>query len=277
MRSGSSDDLKMPFTVSHIAAVLPFHKPLRRLGLISAAAIGAMAPDLDLILPMHLTREQTHSFSALLTFCLPVGLATWAVFQALIKPALLAVLPNRIYSRLFAEHVGPRLGSLQLWFYAALAVLFGALTHVIWDGFTHEDALGVRVLPVLEESGPQLSGSTWPLYRWLQHGSTVIGAAAVCMALWLWIKHARRPNPPPDRCLSARERHRWIALYISIPVLAVALAPINQSGWRRLHLTAALTLLAVTGLRAGALGLAFSSALIRRRLLVLRAGRAHRV
>ena len=37
----------MPFTVSHVAAILPLHKPLRRLGLLSAAAIGAMAPDLD--------------------------------------------------------------------------------------------------------------------------------------------------------------------------------------------------------------------------------------
>src|SRR5438552_18960993 len=36
---------RSPFTVSHVAAVLPLHKPLRRLGLLSAAAIGAMAPD----------------------------------------------------------------------------------------------------------------------------------------------------------------------------------------------------------------------------------------
>ena len=114
----------MPFSVSHIAAVLPLHKPLRRLGLLSAAAIGAMAPDLDLILPIRLTREQTHGRLALLTFCLPVGLAAWALFQPLIKSALIEVLPNRVYARLCAEHLGPRLGSVKAWFYAALAVLF---------------------------------------------------------------------------------------------------------------------------------------------------------
>ena len=86
----------MPFTVSHIAAILPLHKPLRRLGLISAAAIGAMAPDLDLILPIRLTREQTHGFLALLTFCLPLGLVAWGLFQSLIKPALIEVLPSQI-------------------------------------------------------------------------------------------------------------------------------------------------------------------------------------
>jgi hypothetical protein len=104
----------MPFTVSHVAAVLPWHRPLRRLGLISAATIGAMAPDLDLVLPIRLTREQTHGWLALLTFCLPVGLAVWALFQALIKPALIEVLPDRIYGRLVAEHTGPRLGSVRV-------------------------------------------------------------------------------------------------------------------------------------------------------------------
>jgi hypothetical protein len=239
----------MPFTVSHIAAILPLQKPLRRFGLISAAAIGAMAPDLDLILPLHLPREQTHSPLALFTYCLPVGLAAWAVFQALIKPALFEVLPDRIYARLSAEHLGPRLGSVRAWLYAASAVLFGALTHLVWDDFTHEEARGVR--------------------PWLQHGSTGIGALAVVVGVWLWLRHAGPPHPPPARRLAVRERRRWMALYILIPLVLVALAPINQSGWRRLHSTAALTLLAVTGMRGGALGLAFTSALIRRRLELL--------
>ncbi|MGO9512644.1 MAG: DUF4184 family protein, partial [Steroidobacteraceae bacterium] len=265
----------MPFTVSHIAAVLPLHKPLRRLGLLSAAAIGAMAPDLDLLLPIHLTREQTHGRLALLTFCLPVGLATWVLFQALIKPALIEVLPNRVYARLCAQHLGPRLGSVKVWFYAALAVLFGALTHIIWDGFTHEDGRGVRMLPLLGERGPELAGSPWHLYRWLQHGSSVVGMAAVFMALWLWVRHARRPNPPPERRLPARERHRWVAVYILIPVLLVgaAVAQIHYNGWPRLYSTAALTLFAGIGINGTALALVFTSALIRRRLLILGARR----
>ncbi len=267
----------MPFTVSHIAAILPLHKPLRRLGLISAGAIGAMAPDLDLILPIPLTREQTHSRLALLTFCLPVGLATWVVFQALIKPALIEVLPDRIYDRLFAQHLGPRLKSVRAWLYAALAVIFGALTHIVWDAFTHEDARGVLMVAQLESRATELGGSTRPLYHWLQHGSTVVGAAAVFIVLWIWVRHAQRFDMAPGRRLSTRERDWWMALYISIPVVLVALTPINQNGWRQLHSTAALTLFAVTGMRAAALGLVFTSALIRRRVLLLGARESHRM
>lgn len=266
----------MPFTVSHIAAVLLLHKPLRRFGLLSAASIGAMVPDLDLILPIRLTREETHGSLALLTFCLPVGLAAWAVFQALIKPALIEVLPDRVYARLWAEHLGPPLGSVKAWLYAALAVMFGALTHIIWDGFTHEDGRGARMLLAIGDRGPEPEGSTWHLYRWLQHGSSVAGLAVVFMALWLWVRHANSPNPSPERRLAARERHRWVAVYVLIPVLlvGVAAAPVQHTGWPRPYSTAALTRFAVIGTNSAALALVFTSALIRRRLLILGARRA---
>lgn len=261
----------MPFTVSHIAAVLPLHKPLRRLGLISAAAVGAMAPDLDLLLPIRLTRPQTHGRLALLAFCLPLGLAAWAVFQALIKPALIEVLPDGVYARLCQEHLGPRLGNIKTWLYAALAVVFGALTHIIWDAFTHEDGLGVRMLPILGEPGPELGGSTWTLYRWLQHGSSVLGMAAVLASILLWVRHAKRPSRAPERRLSARERHRWVAVFLFLSVLptAVAVAHLHRMGWPRIDSTAALMALAVVGIRAIALALVFTGALVRRRLLLI--------
>jgi hypothetical protein len=266
----------MPFTISHIAAVLPLHSPLRRLGLLSAAAIGAMAPDLDLILPFRLAREQTHGRLALLTFCLPVGLVAWALFQALIKPALIEVVPDPLYARLCSEHLGKRLGSVMAWFYAALAVLFGALTHIMWDAFTHEDGRGARILSELGERDPDLGSSPWQLFRWLQHGSTVVGMAAVLMAIYLWVRNAKRLNPLPARRLAARERHRWLALYAMIPVLLVGAAAVQtyHNGWPRLYSTAAVTLFAVTGTYGAFLALVFTSALIRRRLLILDAHRA---
>jgi hypothetical protein len=240
----------MPFTVSHVAAVLPLHKPLRRLGLLSAAAIGTMVPDLDLVLPTRLPRAQTHSLLALLTFCLPVGLGAWALFQALIKPALIEVLPDRMYARLTAEHVGPRLTSVKVWFYAALAVLLGALTHIVWDAFTHENGGAANILPV-------------------QHGSSVLGMAAVLAAVWIWVRHARRPGPAPERRLTARERQRWLAVYLLIPVLQVLAAVLQIPGWPRFYPTPVLMHLAIAGVYGAILALVFTSALVRRRVLIL--------
>lgn len=257
----------MPFTVSHIASVLPLHKPLRRLGLLSAAVIGTMTPDLDLILPIRLPRSQTHGYWALLTFCLPAGLIAWALFQALIKPALVEVLPDRAYARLSAEHFHPRLGSVKIWVSAAFAVLFGALTHIVWDGLTHESGPGLRLLPI-SGGGPELGDSPWRMHHWLQHGSSVLGMAAVLTALWLWISHAQRAKLPPKRPLSADERRRWIATYVLVSLFPVG-AAIAQIHGSRLLSAASLTLIAITAMRSAALALVFTSALIRRRLLIL--------
>lgn len=264
----------MPFTVSHVAAILPLHKPLRRLGLLSAAAIGAMAPDLDLLLPTRLPRDQTHTPWSLLTFSLPVGLAGWVLFQALIKPALIEVLPDRVYLRLCSQHLADRLGSFRTWLLATLAILLGALTHIVWDSFTHEDGQGVRLLPELGQPGPEVAGAQWGLYRWMQHGSSVVGMMAVIVALWIWARHAGRPEAPPERRLGVRERRRWLALYLMIPLLEVLIAimQIHHRGWPRLYSTAALTHLAVTAMRGAILGLVFASALVRRRLLLLELG-----
>ena len=44
-------------------------------------------------------RVETHSLAALLTFCLPVGLITYWVFQLVIKSPILEVLPDGPHAR----------------------------------------------------------------------------------------------------------------------------------------------------------------------------------
>jgi hypothetical protein len=88
----------MPFTISHTAVVLPFSRWLARWQLLSAATIGAMVPDFRVFFP-SMPRWETHSITALFTFCLPVGLITYWVFQRLIKSPILEVLPEGPYAR----------------------------------------------------------------------------------------------------------------------------------------------------------------------------------
>lgn len=92
------------------------------------------------------------------------------------------------------------------------------------------------------------------------------------IALSFWVYRARGLHPPPERRLSVRERHGWIAVYILIPgfLIGPAVAQVYHDGWPRLYSSAALTLFAVAGIRGAALALIFASALIRRRVLILR-------
>lgn len=210
----------MPFTVSHIAAVLPAHRWLRRRGLLAAAMIGAMVPDFGLLLPLELEREQTHGRWALLSFCLPVGLLSWWIFQLLIRPALLELAPPSWVQRLRAEHAPPNLGRLNIWLGAGALILVGAATHLVWDGFTHEGARGVRFFPMLEEAGPAIAGHSFVLYRWLQHTSSVLGLLVVMVAAGLWMRHARDLPTLREERLQVSERWLWCGAYALVPAAA---------------------------------------------------------
>jgi hypothetical protein len=212
----------MPFTLSHVAAVVPAYRPLARTHLFSAAVIGSMAPDFGVLLPESLSRWHTHSLQALFSFCLPCGLFAWWLTQRLIKPAALEVLPDGAWARVCAQHPRVALTSLHAWGGAAAGVLLGAATHLVWDAFTHEDARGVRMLALLDDYGPGIAGHSLRLYAWLQYGSSVVGLAVLALALMLWLRHAPAPVPAPARRIPRLERIGWVCCYALVPLLALA-------------------------------------------------------
>jgi hypothetical protein len=222
-----------------------------------------MVPDFGLLLPGSFERWQTHSFAALFTFCLPVGLLAYLLTQWLIKPAVLEVVPDGPYARLLRAHPPMPWRRLFVSPLVVIALLFGAVTHLIWDGFTHENARGVRLFPGLTDYGPDMAGHSLQLYRWLQYGSSVFGLIVVAAALALWLWHAPAPRPPPVRRLQRPERMLWLAAYVALP-LAVSLW--SALGHAPLDSGPALGHVAVMSLRASALSLLLISALIRVRL-----------
>ena len=147
-------------------------------------------------------------------------------------------------------------------------MLIGALTHLVWDGFTHENARGVRFLPFLTDYGPEMGGHALRLYRWLQYGSSVLGLLAVLAAMLLWLHHAPRPSSPPVRRLTHRQRRSLAALYLVLPLAAFALAVAVLLPLRHgvVAAGAALGAVAVLLIQAAALSLLLVSGLIRLRL-----------
>jgi hypothetical protein len=212
----------MPFTISHAAVVLPFSRLLARRQLLSAVVIGAMVPDFGVFFPWRPLRVETHSAGALLTFCLPVGLASYWIFQLLIKTAMLELLPEGAYARWRPFASPADLGSIRQWIYAAFGVLAGAVTHLVWDGFTHGDGRGVRMLPMLDEPLIEFGSHHLLGVRLMQDGSSLAGLVVVIGLVWYALRRGHE-QPFPVRALTAVERRAWVSSYV-VAVIALSIA-----------------------------------------------------
>ncbi|HEX8246031.1 MAG TPA: DUF4184 family protein, partial [Longimicrobium sp.] len=135
----------MPITPAHAAAAWPLHRAWRRLPL-AALVIGTFSPDLEYVLRLEPRGKFGHSPLGLLVFCVPVTLAVWWAWRALVRPALVPLLPSGPRAALESPSPGRRTDVLPL---AVFAALLGAATHVLWDGFTHDTGWAVAMFPAL--------------------------------------------------------------------------------------------------------------------------------
>ncbi len=203
----------MPFTLAHPAAVLPFARPLARRRLLSAVVVGSMVPDFGWFLPWHPARFETHSADALLTFCLPVGLATYWIFQWLIKRPLIELLPPGAYARWHGSRSPAAVANIKQWLLAAVGVLFGAVSHLVWDAFTHEGARGLRLFPALEDPVVEVGGHRLGGAHLLQDVNSALGLLVVIAVLAYGLRPGSTGQAPAARRLQDGERWAWIGAF----------------------------------------------------------------
>ncbi len=171
----------MPFTVSHAAAVLPIHRYAHQLPL-TALMVGSMAPDFGYVFSYEASRALTHSFAGLFVFALPVGLVVWLFYVAFLEKATITLLSDRWHTR-FAHTDAV---TLPLVLRAALAIVLGAATHLLWDSFTHRHTFATDAIPALMGPTP---GFPWlPVYHLLHGLSSVVGL----VILGYWMRHLQR-------------------------------------------------------------------------------------
>jgi hypothetical protein len=179
----------MPFTISHAAAAIL----LKRKGLVtSALVIGSMVPDLAYFVHLEgFNPELGHSIRGLFTFCLPVGLFIFLVFQKLVKRPLFALLPPSHQQRLLPYLQGFPLKSWRFIIRSLVSLGVGTLSHLAWDSFTHNHGFIVQNVAALRQPIFELAGTKIFAFSILQHGSTILGLAA----LVLWYFHWYRKTP----------------------------------------------------------------------------------
>jgi hypothetical protein len=201
----------VPFTLSHAAAVLPVVRGdgTGRGRLVPAVLFaGSFSPDLTYYAASAVPEAMefgtfTHSFTGVLTVDV---LFSWALVGVwvLVREPLVALLPRARQGRPAAllRCGAPRtragLRVAVRWYVCAV---LGALTHVVWDAFTHHDRWGTRLIPA---TGRTVAGV--PLYTLLQYGTSAVAAVVLAVFVLRALRRARAGEPVGVPPLSARDR-----------------------------------------------------------------------
>lgn len=200
----------MPFTLAHPAIVLPIHKRWRHHLPLSALVIGSVSPDLAYFIKLGISGNFTHSFAGIFLYCLPVSLVFYYLYHLLLKQPLITLLPSRLAGtlRVQQDKTLPDIPYSML----VLSVIIGALTHVLWDSFTHYNMWPVQHFALLKATIIQFDGYTLYTYRLIQHISTLLGIAYIFLVIRQYMRRSEKPSD-----LAVLLPFKWqLLLYLAI-------------------------------------------------------------
>lgn len=153
---------------------------------------------------MRIESKFSHNLPGLLWFDLPLGIVLAFIFHTIVRDSLFNNLPLVLKSRLikytdfnWEEYFRKN------WLVVIVSVLIGAFSHLLWDSFTHEHGYFVRLFQPLSEQIVVL-GKHIPVYKILQHSSTLLGGLVILFAL---------SKIKPDNAVSANLNRKYWAIF----------------------------------------------------------------
>ncbi len=207
----------MPFTAAHPAAVLPLRNWSSRFLPWSALVIGSLAPDMEYFIFFRPVSKYGHSLAGLIYFCLPVGLIVWLCFHLVLKRPMSYLLPDSERPYFWASAIRRVDLTPRTLACVGLAIVVGALTHLLWDAFTHAGRWGTDRFRGLTHSLGVVQGYEVTVYRVLQHGSTVAGTLLLALAYWHW-----RRLRPASECPAPALIPAWKTLFLFVLITVPA-------------------------------------------------------
>lgn len=168
----------MPFTLSHPAAVLllkdKFGKWLNFAGLV----IGSLVPDFEYYVRGEARSIYGHTILGVIYFDLPIALIMYMVWIYIIKPA--QIFWPFDYN---TEREKQKIFNTKFLYTLLISMLIGISTHLLWDSFTHVSGFFVKNFVSLGLN-INLLGYTIPIYKLLQHVSSIIGFFIIIVFLF---------------------------------------------------------------------------------------------
>ncbi len=181
----------MPFTFSHPAVILPLTYLPKKWISLTALIIGSLIPDFEYFIRMKPFSLYSHTLGGVFWFDLPLAILLAFIFHNTVRNSLYNNLPAFFQIR-FANFKSFDWNSYfrQNWVVVIISVLIGAFSHLLWDSFTHETGYFVERYSLLSNK-ISLGSFTVPVYKIMQHGSTLVGGLILLLVIFKLPKSKR--------------------------------------------------------------------------------------
>ncbi|MFC7686387.1 DUF4184 family protein [Ureibacillus sp. GCM10028918] len=191
----------MPLTFAHPAAVLPFSRNSKYVNFL-AMVLGSMSPDFEYFLRGMPSGEIGHTFTGFVAFNLPLIVIIYLIYKRYIHRTLFQHLPSFLQEPYSPKPNSTVLLKVLVFLYSAI---FGMLTHVVWDSFTHLDGYMVRNLAILTFPVHILDYQIL-VFKFLQHGSTLVGITVILGYMYI---RAKRNRSNRDETTSPKQKFMY--------------------------------------------------------------------
>lgn len=174
----------MPWTFSHPAVVFPIkHSFLGKWLSLPAMILGSLSPDLLYSFGLYRLASEVHHIVGWLSIGLPLCFIMYVIILKLASP-LSTVIPFVIKKT-------------QGWSTRNICIIsasffIGALTHIIWDSFTHDTGSMVRSWSFLQFNLAMTDKQEIAIYKILQHSGSLLGLLYLSYQYWRY--HRKQPK-----------------------------------------------------------------------------------
>lgn len=174
----------MPWTFSHPAVVFPIkHSFLGKWLSLPAMILGCLSPDLLYSFGLYRLASEAHHIVGWLSIGLPLCFIIYVIILKLASP-LSTVIPFVIKKT-------------QAWSILSICILaisffIGALTHIVWDSFTHDTGTMVRSWSFLQFNLTMTDKQEIAIYKILQHSGSLLGLLYLSYQYWRY--HRKQPK-----------------------------------------------------------------------------------
>lgn len=220
----------MPFTLAHPSAVVFIkNRYLNLFGLI----LGSMAPDFIYFLLFNPSSNLGHTFIGFIILNLPICfLLNYLIFK-FVKDAFIINLPTFISKYyIYLLNYTNDIKSFKEAIVFTYSCIIGMLTHAIWDTCTHKTGYFVIHINFLRNK-IDILGLQIPIFKIIQHGSTVIGF----LILILYLYSIRKLSNKNLNKINNKFRYHIIAIIFQILTIIFSYMIFNSFGIGRIVVT----------------------------------------